>query len=157
MNAKRDRAPIIAPPPLLGLVCIGLGFLAEHFKPWPLFPAKSVVQLFLGAVLILVSVGVIASARRIFIAHGTHLNPYRPTKAVVVTGVYRFSRNPIYIAFILIVLAFALFVNSLWFVFPAGLLFILLHFGVVKREETYLAEKFGDTYKEYCRRVHRWI
>ena len=61
------------------------------------------------------------------------------------------------IAFLLVVLAFAFFANSLWFIVTDGLLFCLLHFGVVKREENYLAQKFGDAYREYCCQVRRWI
>jgi protein-S-isoprenylcysteine O-methyltransferase Ste14 len=91
------------------------------------------------------------------IAHGTHPSPYRPTAAIVTTGVYRFTRNPIYVAFLLVVLAFGLFANSWWFVVFGGLLFFLLDFGVVKREESYLLEKFGDPYRQYCRQVRRWI
>ena len=157
MNVKRDRAPIIAPPPLLGLACIALAFLARHFKPLPLFATKCGLQIAIGTVLIAFSVTIVTSAVRIFIAHGPHPSPYRPTAAIVTTGVYRFSRNPIYVAFLLVVLAFGLFANSWWFVVFGGLLFFLLDFGVVKREESYLLEKFGDPYRQYCRQVRRWI
>jgi protein-S-isoprenylcysteine O-methyltransferase Ste14 len=156
-NAKSDRARIIAPPPLFALVCIAAGFLAERFKPFWLFSTPSVLEVIVGAVLVVFSIAIIASARHIFLAHGTHLNPYKPTTAVVTTGIYRFSRNPIYFAFLIFVLAFAFFANSLWFVVFDALLFVLLHFGVVKREEAYLEQKFGDSYREYCGRVRRWI
>lgn len=157
MDGKSDRAPIIAPPPLLGLACIGVGFVARHFKPLRLFAHTGALQIAIGVILVVSGIAIIASARSIFIAHGTHPNPYRPTKAIVSTGVYQWSRNPIYIAFMLIVLAFTFLANSLWFAFLEGLLFLLLHFGVVKREETYLLAKFGESYAEYCRRVRRWI
>ena len=101
--------------------------------------------------------GIVLSARRVFVAHGTHLNPYKPTSAVVVTGIYRFSRNPIYIAFLLLLPAFALFANSLWFVLLVPVLLLFLDFGIVRREEDYLLKKFGDPYREYCVRVRRWI
>jgi protein-S-isoprenylcysteine O-methyltransferase Ste14 len=153
----KDRARIIAPPPLLAVVCIGTAFGARRFEPMPLFAAKSAVQVAIGVGLILVAIGIIAWCRSVFIRHGTHLNPYTPTKAVVVTGPYRFSRNPIYLAFLIFVLSFALLANSYWFVVAAVLLLILLHFGVVKREEIYLREKFGDDYAAYFNRVRRWI
>ena len=152
-----DRARIIAPPPLLAVICIGLGYLVNHFKPLPLFPIRTVLHIIIGVIMVIVSIAIIASARRIFVAHGTHLNPYTPTKALVSDGIYRISRNPIYIAFIIFVLAFTFFANSLWFVVFDVLLFVLLHFGVVKREEAYLEQKFGDSYREYCARVRRWI
>ena len=157
MKDKPDRAPIIAPPPLLGVGCIVLGFILNHYKPLPLFPSRGLLAIALGAVLIAISFAIIFSARRVFIAHGEHPSPYRPTNAIVVTGVYKFSRNPIYVAFLLVVLAFGLFANSVWFLVMAALLFVLLQFGVVKREELYLSEKFGETYRSYCHQVRRWI
>ena len=93
----------------------------------------------------------------IIVQRGTHLNPYRPTKAIVTDGVYGLSRNPIYVAFLLIVLSFVPFTNSLWFIGSAILTVLLLQFGVVTREEKYLHEKFGAEYDEYCQRVRRWI
>jgi protein-S-isoprenylcysteine O-methyltransferase Ste14 len=152
-----DRAPIIAPPPLIGLACILLAFVAKHYQALPIFPTKGPLQSAVGIFLVVVAIAIFVPAVRIFIAHGTSQNPYRPTQAIVTTGVYRFSRNPIYIAFLLIVLAFGLFANSYWFLVAAAVFAFVMHFGVVKREEKYLLEKFGDSYREYCRRVRPWI
>ncbi|HJU60628.1 MAG TPA: isoprenylcysteine carboxylmethyltransferase family protein [Candidatus Binatia bacterium] len=157
MNATPDRARIIAPPPLLALGCILLGFVARHFFPLRWFAPANTLPILVGVVMIAISIAVVVLARRTFIAQGTHLNPYRPTKALVMAGVFSVSRNPIYVAFLLFVLAFALLANSLWFVFSACVLLLVLHFGVVKQEERYLREKFGDSYEQYCSRVRRWI
>jgi protein-S-isoprenylcysteine O-methyltransferase Ste14 len=157
MNATPDRARIIAPPPLLALGCILLGFVARHFFPLRWFAPANTLPILVGVVMIAISIAVVVLARRTFIAQGTHSNPYRPTKALVMTGVFSVSRNPIYVAFLLFVLAFALLANSLWFVISASVLLLVLHFGVVKQEERYLREKFGDSYEQYCSRVRRWI
>jgi protein-S-isoprenylcysteine O-methyltransferase Ste14 len=157
MNAALDRARIIAPPPLIGLVCIALAFVARNFVPLRMSVRPNSIQFVAGVLMLGMAICVIAFARRAFIAQGTHPNPYRPTKALVETGPFRFSRNPIYLAFLIFVLAFALLANSLWFVLSACLLSLILHFGVVKREESYLGEKFGDSYEQYCSRVRRWI
>ena|SRR5947209_319063 len=157
MKVKPDRAPIIAPPPLLALACIGLAFVGRHFKPLPLYSGSEASRMVVGSVLIASAIGIFIAARGAMAAHGTDPNPYRPTHAVVVTGLYRFSRNPIYIAFLLVVLAFAFFANSFWFVIGAGLLLFILRFGVIDREERYLGDKFGAQYTDYCRRVRRWF
>jgi uncharacterized protein len=157
MNATPDRARIIAPPPLLALGCILLGFVARHFFPLRWFAPANTLPILVGVVMIAISIAVVVLAGRTFIAQGTHRNPYRPTKALVMTGVFSVSRNPIYVAFLLSVLAFALLANSLWFVIFACVLLLVLHFGVVKQEERYLREKFGDSYEQYCSRVRRWI
>jgi protein-S-isoprenylcysteine O-methyltransferase Ste14 len=157
-NDKPDRAPIIAPPPLIAVICIILGFLAKSFaSALPLFATKSNLQIGAGVVMVIFATMIVALCRRAFIQHGTHPNPYTPTKAIVTTGIYGLSRNPIYIAFLVIVLAFTLFANSWWFLGSAALAFILLQFGVVNREEKYLREKFGAEYGDYCQRVRPWI
>jgi protein-S-isoprenylcysteine O-methyltransferase Ste14 len=157
-NDKPDRARIMAPPPLIVLICIALGFVAKHFLPGvPFFAAKGNIRVSIGSALVAFAIVIIASSRRAFIEHGTHPNPYTPTKAIVTDGVYRVSRNPIYIAFLLIALSFVLFTNSLWFIASAILAFLWLQFGVVRREEEYLHGKFGREYDDYCRRVRRWI
>jgi protein-S-isoprenylcysteine O-methyltransferase Ste14 len=157
MNAAPDRVQIIAPPPLIGLICIVLAFIARHFLPLRLFPRANLIETAIGILMLVTAISIIAIARQQFIAHGTHPNPYRPTKALVEVGLFRFSRNPIYIAFLLFVLSFALLANSLWFLIAALVLLFILHFGVVKREETYLRTKFGSSYEQYCSRVRRWI
>ena len=157
-NDKPDRARLIAPPPLIAVICILLGFAAKNFlSPLPLFATKNDLQVGVGASLVVFGIIIVASCRRAFVKRGTHPNPYTPTKAIVTNGPYGLSRNPIYIAFLLIVLSFVLFTNSLWFIGSAILTFLLLHFGVVKREEKYLHVKFGDEYDDYCQRVRRWI
>ena len=157
MNDDRDHAPIIAPPPLLMALCIGAGFAARHFKRLPLFPENHPLRQPLYIALLAIAGMIFVAAVGQFIRHKTHPSPYKPTAAVVVGGVYRFTRNPIYIAFLLIVLALAVVANSAWFFMSAVALFVLLHFGVVKPEEHYLSTKFGSTYDDYRRRVRRWL
>jgi len=85
------------------------------------------------------------------------LSPADPTKKLVINGLYKYSRNPMYIGVILMLIAEAVFFlsNSLWFyltiVFIAFNLFILLH------EEPRLRKDFGQEYLEYCKKVRRWI
>jgi protein-S-isoprenylcysteine O-methyltransferase Ste14 len=157
MSDVPDRARIIAPPPLLALVCIIAGFIAEHFKRLPLFTGHRPVEITLGVALFILAVALVFVAIRQFIAHGTHPSPYRPVQALVVDGIYKFGRNPIYLAFLLVMGAFAFWTNSIWFLLATGVAFVLLHFGVVKREEQYLSRKFPEAYDDYRRRVRRWI
>ncbi len=156
-DKKTDRAPIIAPPPVLVLLCLILGFIARYFVPLSLLAAKTNVEIGIGATMVAGAIIIIVSARNTFIRHGTRPNPYTPTKAIATDGVYRFTRNPIYIAFLIFTLAFVFFTNSLWFVGSALLTAIALQLGVVSREEKYLHDKFGADYDNYRRRVRRWI
>ncbi|HEY8182849.1 MAG TPA: isoprenylcysteine carboxylmethyltransferase family protein [Thermoanaerobaculia bacterium] len=153
----KDRPAIIAPPPLLGLACIAAGFIAARFKPLPFFPGPSSVRVAFSVALFLIPVAIVFVARRELIKHKEHPNPYKPTSAIVSSGIYGFSRNPIYIAFLIVVLATAIAANNAWLLLSIVLLFVLLQFGVVRAEERYLSGKFGAEYEEYRRSVRRWV
>lgn len=153
-----DRAAIIAPPPLLTAICIGAGMIADHFKPFPLIRdfgfvprvAICISILFAAAALVFISI-------RQFVAHHEHPSPYQPTHAIVSTGVYAYTRNPIYVGLLIVVIGAAFGANSWWVLLAIVPLFLLLQFGVVLREEQYLSGKFGGAYDDYRRRVRRWI
>ena len=80
-----------------------------------------------------------------------------PTATIVSAGPYRFSRNPIYLAMLLLQGGVAIWANSLWFGVGAALTYGLLSWGVISREEAYLERKFGERYLSYRARVRRWI
>jgi len=157
MNDKSEHAPVIAPPPLLMLLCILAGFVARHFKPAPLFSENQSFRKYFAIALFVLAFVIFAAAILQFVRNKTHPSPYRPSAALIVAGIYRITRNPIYIAFLMIVIGFAIAANSAWFLMSAIILFLLLHFGVVRREEPYLSAKFGSSYHDYCRRVRRWL
>jgi protein-S-isoprenylcysteine O-methyltransferase Ste14 len=153
----RNRAAIIAPPPLLTVLCIAAGLVAAHFKPFPFLHLGVWPRVLLCVVLSLLAAVVIFSGIRQLIRNHEHPSPYTPTGAIVASGVYRFTRNPIYVGFLIVVLAVGVGANNAWLSISFVALFLLLHFGVVRPEERYLSVKFGDSYDEYRRRVRRWI
>ena len=154
---ERDRAAVVAPPPLLMALCIAAGFIANHFKPFPFIHWIAWSRVALGAAMLFVAGAFIFSGIRQLIRHNEHPSPYKPTDAIVGSGIYRFTRNPIYVGFLVIVLAVAIGANNAWLLLSFVALFVVLHFGVVKPEERYLSVKFGDRYDDYRRRVRRWI
>ena len=87
----------------------------------------------------------------------TNVEPWKPTTAILDTGIYGISRNPIYIAMALVYAGIAFLFNSFWFLPPLILVLLIIHFGVILREEKYLADKFGDEYLNYKNRVRRWL
>ena len=85
------------------------------------------------------------------------MNPREPTLAIVSEGPYRFTRNPLYLALAGIYLGITLAVGTVWplvFLIPV---LLITHYGIIKREERYLARKFGEPYVAYMGRVRRWI
>jgi protein-S-isoprenylcysteine O-methyltransferase Ste14 len=115
------------------------------------------VGAWLGGAAVLLAVVLFVAAVRTFRASGTPVPGHRPTTTIVRTGPYRFSRNPIYLAFSLLQLGLALWVDSLWLLVtlvPAG---ALTAFVVVPREERYLAARFPSDYAAYTASVRRWL
>ena len=90
-------------------------------------------------------------------AAGTSIDPHRPATALVCCGPFRLTRNPLYLSLLAFQAALGLILAS-----PRSLLGLLpaaavLRYGVIAREERYLARKFGDAYRDYRRSVARWL
>ena len=87
----------------------------------------------------------------------THIEPWKPSTALVTSGLFSFSRNPIYLAFCIITVGVGLLVNSLWVVISALPVAVLIQELVIRKEAAYLENQFGDEYLEYKNRVRRWF
>jgi protein-S-isoprenylcysteine O-methyltransferase Ste14 len=111
----------------------------------------------LGLTLLVVS-GIPAISALLFMRRArTSSMPYTTTHALVTEGPFGYSRNPIYVTFVLVPAALAAFFNSLWMALTLPVLVVVLNKGVIEREEAYLVRRFGDAYRQYCARVPRWL
>jgi len=118
--------------------------------------SRGVSPLF-GGLVILLAIGLFISAVRTFRTAGTPVPGNRPTTTIVRTGPYRFSRNPIYLAFSLLQLGIAFWVNSLWLVVTLLAAVALMSLVVIPKEEWYLERRFPSEYPPYKASVRRWI
>ena len=142
-------------PPIVYLVSIGLGLLVHLLWPVQLLPPSLAVPV--GVMLVLMAVALFIYSVRTFRSAGTPVPGNRPTTTIVRTGPYRFSRNPIYLAFTMFHLGLAVWVNSLALLLvllPALALMVLL---VIPREERYLEARFPLEYVPYKDAVRRWL
>jgi protein-S-isoprenylcysteine O-methyltransferase Ste14 len=142
-------------PPLVYLGSIGLGLLAHLVWPVALLPAS--ISMPIGVMVVLAAGALFISALRTFRKADTPVPGNRPTTAIVRTGPYRFSRNPVYLAFTLFQIGLAAWVNSLGLLLallPALALMVLV---VIPREERYLEARFPAEYQLYKRAVRRWL
>jgi protein-S-isoprenylcysteine O-methyltransferase Ste14 len=142
-------------PPLVYLSSIALG-LALHFV-WPAPMAPHSVSAPLGVIVTLIAVALFVSAVRTFRAAGTPIPGNRPTTTVVRGGPYRFSRNPIYLAFSLLQLGLALWLNGLGLLITLIPAVALISLVVIPREERYLEARFPSEYPPYKASVRRWL
>lgn len=154
---EKDHASVLAPPPLLTIVAIAAGFLANHYLPLVMIPEGIPHRRLLAALLLLTGFASGLAAISQLVRHKEHPSPYEATHTIVDGGIYRFTRNPIYLGFMLFATATVVSTNSFWLLIAAVILFLTLHFGVIRPEERYLARKFGESYQNYCQRVRRWI
>ena len=143
------------PPPLIAVIVIALAWQLDSFVPWPILPDDAYRPL--GAVGVVAALVLAIAAVWQLRRAGTAVEPWHPTTAVVRRGVYGFSRNPIYLAFCLATLGVGLWLDSGWIALSTLAVGALLQWFVIRREEAYLAARFGDRYRDYCRRVRRWL
>jgi len=150
-----DTARVLFRPPLLtlGAILAGLGL---HLA-LPLTLAPGAPGALLGASLAALAIALFALAVRAMRRHRTPVRTSHPTTALVEDGPYAWTRNPIYVSFLLLQLALALLVHSAWLLVTLPLLWAVLQFGVVAREERYLERRLGRTYRDYRERVRRWL
>jgi protein-S-isoprenylcysteine O-methyltransferase Ste14 len=151
----QDKANVAVLPPLVPLTMIGLGFLVHLAFPLALAPPS--IAMSLGVLAILASVAIVAAAVRELTRARTAFDVRKSTTTLVDAGVFRWSRNPVYLSMMLLSLGIALLVNSLpmfLLSLPAGGLLCL---WVIRPEESYLERKFGEPYLAYKAAVRRWL
>lgn len=152
---NRDRPDVIALPPLILLTCVVIGWVSHVLYPLQVMNSKASHSL--GVVLALVAAILGGWARLIMASAGTSVRPDKPSTTIVRAGPYRLTRNPMYVSFCLLQLALGLALND-WIPLLLALpLALVLHFGVILREERYLELKFGGQYLALKRSVRRWV
>jgi protein-S-isoprenylcysteine O-methyltransferase Ste14 len=153
--AQPDNSGVRFPPPLVYLVGLLVGWLLE--RRYPLVSLPRNISIVGAIVLILAGLLVTRSAARSMWAAKTSMIPIRPTTAIVSDGVYRFTRNPMYVSMVAMYVGIALLIRAAWALVLLPLVVFAVDRLVIAKEERYLRGKFGETYTNYCSRVRRWI
>lgn len=158
MTEDRDRPDIVIFPPLASAIAPAAAIVLEWLVPLGLLPAPGAwAGLVPGLVLLLLAGGLAISGARAFKRAGTNVNPHQPALKLVETGPYRFTRNPMYLGMVIFQIGLALTFSLDWAIPIAVILWAVLHYGVVLREEEYLTAKFGGAYEGFLRRTRRWL
>lgn len=154
-ESERDTAGVVAPPPLIFLAGLGIGFGLEALLPGGSLP--DLVRWALGGLLVVSGLALLATFNLSFNRSGTAVEPWKPTTAIVTSGPYGFTRNPAYLGMALVYVGIAFLAGAPWALVPLPLVLLVITNGVILREERYLERKFGSEYLDYKGRVRRWI
>lgn len=164
MTTEGPRSPTSKPdvanlglvrPPFVYLSALLIGVGLNLVWPVRWLPAR--LGAWVGVPIIAASLALFSLAIRRFKAAGTPVPGNKPTIAIVKSGPYQFSRNPIYLAFSLLVLGIACVLNNLWLLSTLAAAVSVMSFIVIPREERYLARRFGAAYLDYKVQVGRWL
>ena len=158
MSPPQDASSPLPWPPVVTAVLLVGGAVLTWLAPLPLpdaFGGGLVRGFGFGGIVAALVLG--GTAMRGFLAAGTPIPPNRPTRAIVASGVYAFTRNPMYLGMALLLFGIGLAASSWWFVIAAAIAVIALTKLAIEREEAYLERKFGGEYLAYKARVRRWL
>ena len=156
--AKEKNHPSINPvvhPPIVALIFIAIAYLLGCFVPLPFVVplALRYVGLVMTFVGFLLGIGALNEFRKA----RTTLDPHSSVKKLVTSGIYRFTRNPIYLGFLLMVIGVPLNFGLYWGIVMVPFYMILINRLIIEHEENYLEKKFKNTYANYKSQVRRWL
>ncbi|HEY7141895.1 MAG TPA: isoprenylcysteine carboxylmethyltransferase family protein [Methylomirabilota bacterium] len=154
-----DNPGVVARPPRIAYLFLGIGAIVGWLWPLPLLPAGAPPALCyaVGAGLVALGLFVMTLAVRAFRAAGTNVETPKPATALVTEGIYARSRNPMYVALVALFGGIAVLADSGWLALLLAAYVAVLRIGVIAREERYLEGKFGEPYRTYRARVRRWL
>ena len=149
--SNEDKPRVFLPPPLIfgGLLALGLLMDSDPLRFGPVSIS--------GMVLAAGSVVLIAIALGLFRSSGTRAEPWQPASSLVNRGIYRFTRNPMYLGMAMLSMGVAMAFTSLPAAALAVAALIIVDRTVVTREEAYLTRRFGQDYLTYKASARRWL
>ena len=156
MRQDLDTSNAAVRPPFAWLLALASGIAADRLYRLPFVPA-SVPRAWAGVAIFAIAFALGIWAIVTIRQAGTQVETWKPTTAIVASGPYRFTRNPIYLGMMLALVGLAVILDSLWLLAMLVPFYLVIRYGVVAREEAYLERKFGDVYLGYKSRVRRWL
>jgi protein-S-isoprenylcysteine O-methyltransferase Ste14 len=158
MQIDDDNARVRFPPPLIFLATLLVGLALARLMGEPEIPIiRYDVLKTLGTLGLVLGAGIALSAVGLFRRSGTDVKPWTPSTVLVTDGVYRWTRNPMYLGMALIYAGVAMLLDDLTVLLLLIPVVIVIQREVIAREEAYLEVRFGEPYRAYRASVRRWI
>jgi protein-S-isoprenylcysteine O-methyltransferase Ste14 len=148
---SEDNPRVFLPPPLIfgGLLTIGLLLRSET--------ATLGIPSMLGGLALVAGLVILGHALGLFRKSGTRAEPWQPSSALVMDGIYRRTRNPMYLGMTAVCLGVAMIFRSVPALLLTAVAAVIIDRFVIPREEAYLKRRFGDNYAGYSQQVRRWL
>jgi protein-S-isoprenylcysteine O-methyltransferase Ste14 len=156
MKAK-DSPGIFVPPPMIYAAFFGLAWIVKSIYPINIPLLKSNSFYILGWVLILITLGILLPSLWKFWRTKNTLVTIKPANSLQTTGIYAYSRNPMYLGLMVLYSGLACFSGNCWTLVFLPVLFLIIRNYIIFREEKYLYRAFAEEYKRYKSKVRRWI
>ena len=158
MNAKRIKGFLVrVPPPVFFFTCLLVGWGLGRARPASVgLDALSIrlpIALSLFALASILGMGALV----VFSRRRTSPMPFGTPTALLTSGPFRLSRNPLYVALVIVLSGFGVLLDSVWVLAAVPLLALALNTFIIPGEEARLREVFGEQYLAYCSRVRRWL
>lgn len=151
----RRQSPLPLPPPILGFLLLAASLLLR--KLMPKISIKLPWYRQMGSLLLVFGAGLSASGLSAFVDKKTSFRPGEQPSAMVTTGPYVFTRNPMYFGFALFLTGWFFLSRSIYLLLAPVLFTLIIDRVLLPFEEQLLEDTFGDAYRKYCQKVRRWI
>jgi len=158
MDADLDSAGVKFPPPFAFVGTLIVGLAIDQFMWWHLsIPIGHSLRRMIGWIAVVAGFAILLTAVGLFKKANTATRPWKTPSHFVTDGVYRWTRNPMYLGMVLAYAGVAILCNSLVTLLLLAPLFVWITREVIEREEAYLAVKFGAPYLSYKAATRRWF
>ena len=154
-SPEPDNSGVRFPPPLIYFLAILIGAAIDRFVPIRVLPAG--LTGWLGGALVLLALILAGLSFREFGKVKATIRPDHPVSALVTTGPFRYSRNPLYLVLSTLQVGIGIWMNSVWVVAFLVPVLVWVRWRVIALEERYLVRKFGQDYLDYQAKVRRWL
>lgn len=155
MTERKDHADVKIHPPVLLVVHILVAWLLGRYVALQVALPSILSTVGLGLAGLGFLLGLLSLYE--FMKARTTLNPHGSVTSIISSGIYRLTRNPIYLGMIFMLIGFPLTFGNVWGIPLAPVFIFLMNKLVIEHEEAYLEKKFGDVYTGYKSRVRRWL
>lgn len=154
MSGHKPRTKMVPPLPYF-IAAIGGWWLDRHVFSMSLRLGD--LRWPIAGMFIVLGLGLMVWAALTMWRWRTTINPFAPANSLCRDGPFRFSRNPIYLGDMFALIGAAVWLDSLWVLLFAPLVWWIIRQMVIRHEEAFLEARFGDVYRDYCLQVRRWL